>query len=469
MTEWHGLLATQPALFLLLLLPLLLLPLGAPAARGVSEAPPARPAPAAAEGKSSPRGGRAERGAVAWWGWAAARIAAAAALIDGRPRTALNAVCLAVGCLSAYEIARQPAFVNDWPAHLHHVEQWREGRLDYEYYMHYHGHNAYPAAFLYTYTALEAATGGSIRGFQVLWALVEVASLRAIGETTLQLQHSAVIACLPALSNRLHLYHTRVVTNDGLNVALMLCAVRLLAAGRAVAGSLLYALTLALKLNFVTYLPAWLWVLWRGGGGGWTGAGRALSGGGLIVGVQVLAGAPFLLGNARAYLAGAYNLGRSLLWDKTRVFRFVGRHLFGAAPWHRFLLGVTAGTISCVLLAADRRCRLARRQRLRPGWPEAAARGAAGVSPREALFVLLAANQMAVGWARALYTPFLAWNLYALPLVLALAGVRTAEVVLLFVGVELLFRPFAVGASDAWAGVWLLLINLRITYACIVR
>ena len=137
-----------------------------------------------------------------------------------------------MGCLSAYEIAWQPAFVNDWPAHLHHVEQWREGRLDYEYYMHYHGHNAYPAAFLYTYTALETATGGSIRGFQVLWALVEVASLRAIGETTLQLQHSAVIACLPALSNRLHLYHTRVVTNDGLNVALMLCAVRLLAAGR---------------------------------------------------------------------------------------------------------------------------------------------------------------------------------------------------------------------------------------------
>ena len=45
MTEWHGLLATQPALFLLLLLPLLLLPLGAPAARGVSEAPPAESTP----------------------------------------------------------------------------------------------------------------------------------------------------------------------------------------------------------------------------------------------------------------------------------------------------------------------------------------------------------------------------------------------------------------------------------------
>jgi hypothetical protein len=42
---------------------------------------------------------------------------------------------------------------------------------------------------------------------------------------------------------------------------------------------------------------------------------------------------------------------------------------------------------------------------------------------REMLFGLLASNQLVVGWARALYTPFLAWNLYALPLVLALAGV----------------------------------------------
>ena len=42
---------------------------------------------------------------------------------------------------------------------------------------------------------------------------------------------------------------------------------------------------------------------------------------------------------------------------------------------------------------------------------------------REMLFALLASNQLVVGWARALYTPFLAWNLYALPLVLALAGV----------------------------------------------
>lgn len=40
---------------------------------------------------------------------------------------------------------------------------------------------------------------------------------------------------------------------------------------------------------------------------------------------QIAVGLPFLAGNASAYLRGAYNLGRNLLWDKSRVFKFVGR------------------------------------------------------------------------------------------------------------------------------------------------
>jgi hypothetical protein len=172
-------------------------------------------------------------------------------------------------------------------------------------------------------------------------------------------------ACLAVASNRLHLYHVRVVTNDGLNVALMLAAVRLLAGGHPIAASALYSLTLAQKLNFITYLPAWMWALARSRASVWQArfavAGGALTilavqvafllctrrlmaaaaarvarqsvravGGGWLcrdVGgvAQVAAGLPFLGANALAYLRGAYNLGRNLLWDKSRVFKFVGR------------------------------------------------------------------------------------------------------------------------------------------------
>ena len=64
---------------------------------------------------------------------------------------------------------------------------------------------------------------------------------------------------------------------------------------------------------------------------------------------------------------------------------------------------------------------------------------ARGKVQAELLFALLASNQMAVGWARALYTPFLAWNLYALPIVLSLAGASNKEMALLFFAGPLLF------------------------------
>ena len=125
----------------------------------------------------------ASRAPGAWCAAAAERLRRAGDWARYHQRLLLNMACAAVGCLSVVEIVFQDAFVNDWPAHLHHAEQFREGRLDYDSYMHYHGHNAYPAAFLYTYTSLLALTGGSLRAFQLIWAAVEVASLRAIGET----------------------------------------------------------------------------------------------------------------------------------------------------------------------------------------------------------------------------------------------------------------------------------------------
>jgi hypothetical protein len=65
--------------------------------------------------------------------------------------------------------------------HIYTVEQFREGRLDYDFYMHFHGHNAYPAAFMYTYTALLSLTRGDIRCFQLVWAAIEVSFDTIVG------------------------------------------------------------------------------------------------------------------------------------------------------------------------------------------------------------------------------------------------------------------------------------------------
>ena len=49
-------------------------------------------------------------------------------------------------------------------------------------------------------------------------------------------------------------------------------------------------------------------------------------------------GLPFLLTNPVAYLTIAYDLGRTLLWEKTRSFKFVGRYLYDYKGFHIILV-----------------------------------------------------------------------------------------------------------------------------------
>jgi hypothetical protein len=59
-------------------------------------------------------------------------------------------VCVVVGflnprpiaglaALSAFEIAAQPAFVNDWPCHMTYVLSYMRGEFDYAHMMTHHG------------------------------------------------------------------------------------------------------------------------------------------------------------------------------------------------------------------------------------------------------------------------------------------------------------------------------------------
>ncbi len=68
---------------------------------------------------------------------------------------AFYAATFAILCLSVFETMNQRDFVNDWPAHLHHVEQWLEGTTNYAHFMHYHGPCTYPAGFMLFYILMQ--------------------------------------------------------------------------------------------------------------------------------------------------------------------------------------------------------------------------------------------------------------------------------------------------------------------------
>jgi len=378
--------------------------------------------------------------------------------LDSHTRLLVNIASVLIGMLSCHEILFQPSFVNDWPAHLHHVEQFLQGRLDFSSYMHFHGHNAYPAAFLYLYTSLYYMSGGSLRVFQLVWAIMEVASLRSIAELGLQLRLGPAACLLPFASNRLHLYHVRVVTNDGINVALMLSAVRLLTSGHQMLGTMLYSLVLGMKLNFILFLPAWCWATLRSVDGeellGRKGMAAVARGLLLLLLLQGLLGFPFLAGNFEAYLEGAYDLSRTLLWDKTRVFKWVGRSCFLERRFHLLLLLVSGSLAARFLLLCDRACL----QR-----PNARAR------KRILIRGVLTFNQGMVCFARALYTPFLSWYFYSLPTVMALSKMSQGAQVVCWISHELLFRSFDSPLTDAWASWILFVCNTFIAFRCCLK
>lgn len=127
-----------------------------------------------------------------------------------------------VFCYSIYEILYLPAFVNDWPAHLHHLEQWlNDGTRNYSNYMHYHGPCTYPAGFLYLYALFFFLTGGSLQLFQFIWALLEVLQFIILRRILQLMKLPTILAVLSVLSNRLHLYNVRVVINDFPSVVMM--------------------------------------------------------------------------------------------------------------------------------------------------------------------------------------------------------------------------------------------------------
>ena len=63
---------------------------------------------------------------------------------------------------------------------------------------------------------------------------------------------------------------------------------------------------------------------------------------------------PFLLGGCIPFLRGAFDLTRTLVWDKIKVVRHFGRHLFAYKPFGFSLLILGLASVAALLFALDR-------------------------------------------------------------------------------------------------------------------
>jgi alpha-1,3-mannosyltransferase len=338
---------------------------------------------------------------------------------------------------SVYEILYQPDFMNDWPAHLHHVEQfWLEGTRDYSQHMHAHGPCTYPGGFMFLYTPLYLITGGSLQLFQLIWAALEIVMFFVVWEIVQSQNLPRLLGLLPVFSNRLHLYNVRVVINDFPSVLLMYICIYLVIKKRFTLASVLYSFVLSTKLNFVFFGPA-LALIYLKSLGFWP---TFLQG--VIMGiVQLAVGLPFLVANWRAYLTISYDLGRTLLWEKTRSFKFVGRAMYDARWFHLALLGIIIVLLLSFL------------------WKVYKSKGNYERIAGHSLFFV---NFLFVGFARGLYTPFMCWYFYSFPVVAYCSGIPLTYVTAFWALHEYLFRFFRDMEFEMYTTFVWLLINLLI-------
>jgi alpha-1,3-mannosyltransferase len=357
--------------------------------------------------------------------------------------------------------------VNDWPAHLHHVEQLLEelgagGSLStrlqhacsYQQFMHYHGPNTYAAGFLYLYTPLYWITGGSLAGFQLMWAVLEVVAMWVVYRIAKVADLPVLLAALlPVVSNRLHLYNVRVVINDISALVPMLVVVLLIARSAKaptlswkshLAASCLYSFVLANKLNFVFYGPglAASYLL--------LGGFRYMMVHGVVVGsVQVILGLPFLVADPSAYLRWAYDVRRELLWEKTRNMKFVGREIY-ESPWFGVVLMLVMAIFLVFYFGRLFWVYLVRRRR---------------VTPVVIVHAFAFGNFVCVALARGLYTPFMCWYFYLFPAVCLMAGMPASYTLAFFVAHEYLFRFFPHSLTYEMTATWVyLLVNIFVLF-----
>ncbi|KAM9963543.1 hypothetical protein ACTFIW_006776 [Dictyostelium discoideum] len=326
--------------------------------------------------------------------------------------------------------------------------------FDYNNYMHYHGPNTYPAGFLYLYTLLYYISnhGQSLQIFQLIWAFLEFFNFILIKKICEKLSIPIILAVLPILSNRLHLYNVRVVINDFPSTFLIHICILLLISKRFKLFSTLFSIIVSLKLNTIFHSPAILFIFFNS-----LSIGQVILNLSIMAFIQLLVGLPFLMVNPIAYFTNAYDFSRTLLWEKTRNFKFIGRLIYDSTLFNILLLLLLIITILIFIykyqLAVNEINRLLKVVKNNTGGTinnENNNNNNNNIGDEEIelklkrIYILsfISVNFFAVVWARGLYTPFMCWYFYTLPIILYFAKFSYTFIVLFWLAHEILFRFF---------------------------
>ncbi|KAK8080460.1 hypothetical protein PG997_008278 [Apiospora hydei] len=247
------------------------------------------------------------------------------------------ALFLLDAALCALIIWKVPYTEIDWKAYMEQVAQYVSGERDYTVIKGGTGPLVYPAAHVYTYTALYNLTdhGTNILLAQELFAGLYMVTLALVMMCYWKAKVPPYVFPLLIASKRLHSIFVLRCFNDCFAVFFFWATIFCFQRRAWTLGCLAFTWGLGIKMTLLLILPAVGVILLQGRG--YTGALRSAA---IIAQVQFVIGAPFLKENASGYLSRAFELSRQFFFKWTVNWRFVGEDIFLSRPFALLLLGL---------------------------------------------------------------------------------------------------------------------------------
>ncbi|KAI1301168.1 Dol-P-Man:Man(5)GlcNAc(2)-PP-Dol alpha-1,3-mannosyltransferase [Halotydeus destructor] len=214
----------------------------------------------------------------------------------------------------------------DWSTYMQQVECFLNGTLDYEKIEGSTGPIVYPAGHLYIYTILYFLTnkGSSILVAQHIFTAVYILNLVLVFRIYSKINkippYMLIIIC--CFSYRIHSIFVLRLFNDPLAVTLFYMSLNLFLDGHWSLGSLVYSLSVSVKMNILLFSPALLLIFLEGGK-----VKSVVKNLTICALVQILVAAPFLT-HPVSYISRSFNLGRVFMYKWTVNWRLVDETIF---------------------------------------------------------------------------------------------------------------------------------------------
>ncbi|KAF8456933.1 Dolichyl-P-Man:Man(5)GlcNAc(2)-PP-dolichyl mannosyltransferase [Terfezia claveryi] len=353
---------------------------------------------------------------------------------------------IADACLSSFILFKIPYTEIDWKAYMEQVALYLNGESDYVKLKGGTGPLVYPAGHVYVYSWLYKITdqGRDIWKAQCVFVGFYLLMLALVLMVYIKAKAPPYILPLLILSKRLHSIYILRLFNDTFNQLFFFLSLLTYQSRLWTLGSLLYSLSVSIKMNTLLALPGIGIVLLHA-----LGRDRAVGQASIMLQAQVILAWPFISTNAKSYLTRAFEFSRVFLWKWTVNWRFLGREWFLSKELSYGLLAAHAAILGFFVVTRwIRPARLPLRAFLityllswdlpQQGSPRSlhAYQLSQRVTPRFIATTILTSNLIGVLCARSLHYQFYSWVAWGTPYLLYKANFHPIVIYALWAGQE---------------------------------